>query len=158
MGEIEIDAGYECSGNSPNVIQGLASNGRWTGVALQTLFDRIGVKSEAREAVFFGSDSGEETVDFRPTSGPPSLLGRETAKTKKGTRHISPISPTKQESIGTEEFGPPGLPPLLPESRPADPRTPDMLLLCFAYAMFIGPLSGAPPSEEVRKPAFRASS
>ena len=65
MGEIEIDAGYECSGNSPNVIQGLASNGRWTGVALQTLFDRIGVKSEAREAVFFGSDSGQETVDFR---------------------------------------------------------------------------------------------
>ena len=88
-----------------------------------------------------GPAPGEETVDFRPTSGPPSLLGRETAKTKKATRHISPISPTKQESIGTEEFGPPGLPPLLPESRPADPRTPDML----AFALLMPCLSVRSP-------------
>ena len=53
-------------------------------------------------------------MDFRPTSGPPSLLGRETAKTKKGTRRISRISPTKQEPVGTEEFGPRFLPPLSP--------------------------------------------
>ena len=94
--------------------------------------------------VLAGPAPGEETVDFRPTSGPPSLLGGETAKTKKGPRHISPISSTKQEPIETEVSCPADLTPLLPESRPADPRTPDMLaFFLLAYAMFIGPLSPA---------------
>ena len=65
MGGAETDAGYECSGNSRRVIQGLASNGRWTGVPLRTLLDRVGVKPGAREFVFFGADKGPESVDFR---------------------------------------------------------------------------------------------
>ena len=65
LGSTEIDAGYECSGNSRRLIQGLASNGRWTGVPLTSVLDLAGVTSEAREFVFFGADKGEETVDFR---------------------------------------------------------------------------------------------
>ena len=65
MGGAEVDAGYECSGNSRRVIQGLASNGRWTGVPLRTLLDRVGVQAEAKEFVFFGTDKGPESVDFR---------------------------------------------------------------------------------------------
>ena len=65
MGGAEVDAGYECSGNSSRIIQGLASNGRWTGVPLRILLDRVGVKPEAREFVFSGADKGPESVDFR---------------------------------------------------------------------------------------------
>ncbi len=65
MGSIEVDAGYECSGNSRRLIQGLASNGRWTGVPLGAVLDLVGVASDAREVVFVGADKGEETVDFR---------------------------------------------------------------------------------------------
>ncbi len=65
MESVEVDAGYECSGNSRRLIQGLASNGRWTGVPLRTVLDLAGVTSEAREVVFFGADRGEESVDFR---------------------------------------------------------------------------------------------
>ena len=65
MPATEVDAGYECSGNSPRLIQGLASNGRWTGVPLQAVLDRVGLQPDAREVVFFGADKGEETVDFR---------------------------------------------------------------------------------------------
>jgi len=65
MGSIEVDAGYECSGNSRRLIQGLASNGRWTGVPLGAVLDLVGVTPAAREVVFVGADKGEETVDFR---------------------------------------------------------------------------------------------
>ena len=65
MGRQEVVAGYECSGNSPRMIQGLSSNGRWTGVPLRTVLDHVGVKPDAREFVFFGADQGEEAVDFR---------------------------------------------------------------------------------------------
>ena len=61
----EVDAGYECSGNSRRVIQGLASNGRWTGVSLRAVLDRVGLTPEAREFVFVGADKGPESVDFR---------------------------------------------------------------------------------------------
>ena len=60
----ELVAGFECSGNR-RPLQGLASNGRWTGVPLRAVLDRAGVKREAREFVFFGADHGEEEVEFR---------------------------------------------------------------------------------------------
>ena len=56
--------GFECSGNRAPV-NGLSSNGRWTGVPLRTVLERTGVKPDAREFVFFGADHGEEEVDFR---------------------------------------------------------------------------------------------
>jgi DMSO/TMAO reductase YedYZ molybdopterin-dependent catalytic subunit len=65
IGSTELIAGFECSGNSPRPIEGLASNGRWTGVPLKAVLDQAGVKPEAREFVFFGADHGEEEVEFR---------------------------------------------------------------------------------------------
>ena len=52
----------ECSGNSgdPRIMNGLVSNGIWTGVSLATLLRECGVKSEAREVVFLGMDSERE--------------------------------------------------------------------------------------------------
>jgi hypothetical protein len=46
-------------------VQGLSSNARWTGVQLKTVLDKAGVKSDAREFVFFGADRGEEDVEWR---------------------------------------------------------------------------------------------
>ena len=64
MPNAELVAGFECSGNR-RPLQGLCSNGRWTGVPLRTVLDQAGVKPQAREFVFFGADHGEEQVDFR---------------------------------------------------------------------------------------------
>jgi DMSO/TMAO reductase YedYZ molybdopterin-dependent catalytic subunit len=64
LGSRDFVAGFECSGNRAPV-QGLSSNARWTGVPLKTVLDRAGVKSEAREFVFFGADRGEEDVEWR---------------------------------------------------------------------------------------------
>ena len=64
MGSTEMVAGFECSGNR-GPLQGLSSNARWTGVPLKTVLDKAGVKSQAREFVFFGLDRGEEEVEWR---------------------------------------------------------------------------------------------
>ncbi|MEQ1869516.1 MAG: molybdopterin-dependent oxidoreductase [Vicinamibacterales bacterium] len=65
MKSVELIAGFECSGNSPRSIEGLASNGKWTGVPLKALLDQAGVKPEAREFVFFGVDKGSEEIEWR---------------------------------------------------------------------------------------------
>jgi DMSO/TMAO reductase YedYZ molybdopterin-dependent catalytic subunit len=64
LGRAELVAGFECSGNR-RPLQGLSSNGRWTGVPLRAVLDQAGVKPEARVFVFFGADHGEEEVEFR---------------------------------------------------------------------------------------------
>ena len=64
MGNTELVAGFECSGNR-GPLQGLSGNGRWTGVPLRTVLDQAGVKPQAREFVFFGADRGEENVEWR---------------------------------------------------------------------------------------------
>jgi DMSO/TMAO reductase YedYZ molybdopterin-dependent catalytic subunit len=64
MGNTELIAGFECSGNR-RPLQGLIGNGRWTGVALKTVLDKAGLKADAQEIVFFGADRGKETVAFR---------------------------------------------------------------------------------------------
>ncbi len=64
MGGKELVAGFECSGNR-RPLQGLCSNGRWTGVPLRAVLDRAGLAPAAREIVFFGADRGEEEVEFR---------------------------------------------------------------------------------------------
>ena len=56
--------GFECSGNR-GPLNGLSSNGRWTGVSLRTVLQRAGVQDAAREFVFFGTDRGEEEVLWR---------------------------------------------------------------------------------------------
>ena len=60
----ELIFGFECSGNR-GPLNGLSSNGRWAGVPLRAVLDRAGVKTQAREFVFFGADHGEEEVTFR---------------------------------------------------------------------------------------------
>jgi Oxidoreductase molybdopterin binding domain len=57
-------AGFECSGNRPPV-QGLCSNGKWTGVPLAAVLKAAGLKAEAREIVFLGADHGMEDVEWR---------------------------------------------------------------------------------------------
>jgi DMSO/TMAO reductase YedYZ molybdopterin-dependent catalytic subunit len=64
MRSTEVVFGFECSGNR-RPLQGLCSNGRWTGVPLKAVLDRAGIKAQAREFVFFGADHGTEDVDFR---------------------------------------------------------------------------------------------
>ena len=56
--------GFECSGNR-GPVNGLSSNGRWTGVPLRAVLEQADVQPEAREFVLFGADHGEEQVDFR---------------------------------------------------------------------------------------------
>jgi len=46
-------------------VQGLSSNGRFTGVPLNQFLKHIGVGSKAREVVFFGTDRGSGDVVFR---------------------------------------------------------------------------------------------
>jgi DMSO/TMAO reductase YedYZ molybdopterin-dependent catalytic subunit len=65
MRSVDVVNGYECSGNSPRSVQGLSSNGRFTGVRLRDVLRRIGVDDAAREVVFFGADKGNEDVVFR---------------------------------------------------------------------------------------------
>ena len=65
---VELAAGYECSGNSGRRVHGLASNGLWTGTRLSDLLTDVGVRQEAREVVFFGTDHGEQEVTFRNQS------------------------------------------------------------------------------------------
>jgi DMSO/TMAO reductase YedYZ molybdopterin-dependent catalytic subunit len=64
IGNAEHIFGFECSGNR-RPLQGLCSNGRWTGVPLRAVLDRAGLKAQARELVFFGADRGQEEVEFR---------------------------------------------------------------------------------------------
>jgi DMSO/TMAO reductase YedYZ molybdopterin-dependent catalytic subunit len=64
MRTAEIIAGFECSGNR-RPLQGLASNGRWTGVPLRSVLADAGLKPAVREVVFFGADHGMEDVEFR---------------------------------------------------------------------------------------------
>jgi DMSO/TMAO reductase YedYZ molybdopterin-dependent catalytic subunit len=64
MKSTELIFGFECSGNR-RPLQGLTSNGRWTGVPLRAVLERAGIKKEAQEVVFFGADHGDEEVEFR---------------------------------------------------------------------------------------------
>lgn len=60
----EVMFGFECSGNRAP-LQGLCSNGKWTGVPLAALLKAVGLKPEAREIVFLGADHGAEDVEWR---------------------------------------------------------------------------------------------
>lgn len=64
LGATDLVAGFECSGNR-GPLSGLSGNGRWTGVPLQKVLNRAGVKASARDVVFFGADHGQEEVEWR---------------------------------------------------------------------------------------------
>ncbi len=65
LGSRELVVGFECSGNSPRLMQGFAGNGKWTGIPLRLVLDRAGVHRDAREFVFFGADKGPEEIEWR---------------------------------------------------------------------------------------------
>jgi len=58
----EVASTIECSGNNdhPTLMNGLVSNGVWTGVELGPLLRECGVLAEAREVAFFGADAERE--------------------------------------------------------------------------------------------------
>lgn len=58
--KFEIDAGFECGGNSPRLFQGLIGNARWGGIRLVDLLDEVGLQREGIEVVFYGYDGGKE--------------------------------------------------------------------------------------------------
>jgi DMSO/TMAO reductase YedYZ molybdopterin-dependent catalytic subunit len=65
MGPTDLMAGFECSGNSGRRLNGLVSNGRWTGVPLRKVLNEAGLKADGKEVVFLGTDHREDEVDFR---------------------------------------------------------------------------------------------
>jgi DMSO/TMAO reductase YedYZ molybdopterin-dependent catalytic subunit len=86
LGRVELTAGFECSGNG-KPLQGLSSNGRWTGVPLRAVLERAGVSRDAKEFVFFGADRGEEEVDFR---GRVTKVEQQFARSLPRDRALSP--------------------------------------------------------------------
>ena len=64
LGGTGLVAGFEGSGNR-GPLQGLAGNGKWTGIPLKTVLAAAGVKANAKDIVFFGADHGEEEVEWR---------------------------------------------------------------------------------------------
>ena len=66
----EIEVTLECAGNlpRPEIMNGQVGNARWSGFSLAALLKECGVKSEAREAVFFGADQVRDSagVAFGP--------------------------------------------------------------------------------------------
>jgi DMSO/TMAO reductase YedYZ molybdopterin-dependent catalytic subunit len=65
MKSTELVNGYECSGNSSRVFDGLCSCGRFTGVPLNHVLKHVGVGEKAREVVFLGTDRKKEEIIFR---------------------------------------------------------------------------------------------
>jgi DMSO/TMAO reductase YedYZ molybdopterin-dependent catalytic subunit len=66
--KFEVDAGFECGGNSPRLYHGLIGNARWGGVRLVDLLEEAGLDRDGIEVVFYGADKGMERtrsdVDF----------------------------------------------------------------------------------------------
>jgi DMSO/TMAO reductase YedYZ molybdopterin-dependent catalytic subunit len=60
--KVEIDAGFECGGNSPRLFLGLIGNAKWGGTPLKPLLEEAGIKTDGIEVVFYGIDKGEETI------------------------------------------------------------------------------------------------
>ena len=61
----EVVFTLECSGNSGfDWFQGGIGNARWGGVPLAAVLDAAGIKKDGIEVVFYGADTGDETVPY----------------------------------------------------------------------------------------------
>jgi DMSO/TMAO reductase YedYZ molybdopterin-dependent catalytic subunit len=58
--KFEVDAGFECGGNSPRLFQGLIGNAKWGGVRLVDILEEAGLDRDGIEVVFYGADKGME--------------------------------------------------------------------------------------------------
>lgn len=59
---VDLQAGFECGGNSPGLFNGLIGNANWRGVSLRELLEEAGVQDGAKEVVFFGDDKAMEEI------------------------------------------------------------------------------------------------
>ncbi len=59
---VELDAGFECGGNRAGIYHGLIGNARWGGISLSDLLSDAGMQSGGIEVVFYGADTGMETI------------------------------------------------------------------------------------------------
>jgi len=60
--KVEIDAGFECGGNSQRLFHGLIGNARWGGVRLRDLLREAKLDDGGIEVVCYGADQGKETI------------------------------------------------------------------------------------------------
>ena len=60
--KVELDAGFECGGNRAGIYHGLIGNARWGGVSLSDLLTDAGMQGGGIEIVFYGADTGMETI------------------------------------------------------------------------------------------------
>ncbi len=58
--KFEIDAGFECGGNTPRIFNGLIGNAKWGGVRLVDILEEAGLDRDGIEVVFYGADKGME--------------------------------------------------------------------------------------------------
>ena len=60
--KVELDAGFECGGNRAGIYHGLIGNARWGGISLSDLLTDAGLQGGGIEIVFYGADTGMETI------------------------------------------------------------------------------------------------
>ena len=60
----DVEFTLECAGNlpRPEIMHGQVGNGRWSGFSLAKVLNECGVKSDAREVVFFGADQVRDSA------------------------------------------------------------------------------------------------
>jgi DMSO/TMAO reductase YedYZ molybdopterin-dependent catalytic subunit len=59
---IERTVFFECSGNRAQAVHGLLGNATWAGASLKDLLHDLKPLPDAREAIFWAADQGEETI------------------------------------------------------------------------------------------------
>jgi DMSO/TMAO reductase YedYZ molybdopterin-dependent catalytic subunit len=57
---------FECGGNSRGTFHGMVGNATWAGARLRPLLDQAGLAPGAREAHFWGADTGTEEIRGNP--------------------------------------------------------------------------------------------
>ncbi len=62
---VDLQAGFECGGNSPGLFNGLIGNANWRGVSLRAMLEEAGIRDGAKEVVFFGADKATEEIRDR---------------------------------------------------------------------------------------------
>ena len=66
----EVVFALECSGNGGfEWMQGAIGNARWRGTPLAPILENAGVRNNGVEVIFYGADSGEETIPYNDGLG-----------------------------------------------------------------------------------------
>jgi DMSO/TMAO reductase YedYZ molybdopterin-dependent catalytic subunit len=89
---VEQVVGFECSGNGSARGNPLVGNARWTGTALAPILKEAGLKTTAREVVFFAGDSGPEELNHSNTGNTP-------VKTEQHFARSLPVEDARQPEV-----------------------------------------------------------